>query len=252
MSRWRVRFSLAALLTAVLAIGVACAALRYASELWASAAFSRALVLLLGAVLGALFRRSASRAFWVGFALFGWAYLLLVFGPWFNSSVKPRLVTTRLITYLHQKLPPAGTAAKLVSVALGRGAGVVDLDGDGLPDLYVDNGSTPNLLFTSAGNTTAAHIDVGTGLVTYEASRDGWEDVVVTNVGSPANALYRNLGNGRFVNVSNTVWGVRATPSLEDFEQVGHSLLALLFALLGGLAARWFHARRDAADPRTR
>ncbi|HEV3164060.1 MAG TPA: hypothetical protein VGZ22_08515, partial [Isosphaeraceae bacterium] len=56
--------------------------------------------------LGAIFRRGPRRAFWAGFAILGWGYLALAFGPWFASSVRPHLLTTRLFDLLHARLHP--------------------------------------------------------------------------------------------------------------------------------------------------
>ena len=82
----RLRFSLTSLLIGVLAVAFACAAVRSASELWAGAAFTVCLSLLLFSVLAVLLLRDSIRSFWIGFSLFGLAYVLLVFGPWFSGK----------------------------------------------------------------------------------------------------------------------------------------------------------------------
>ena len=61
----------------VAVIGVAIAALIHPIKLWAIVLPIFQLTLCLTAVLGSLFRRGPKRAFWVGFALFGWAYFIL-------------------------------------------------------------------------------------------------------------------------------------------------------------------------------
>ena len=65
-------FSLGTLLQMVLSAGVAFAALKSPSELWASALFTTAVAFLLVAVLMAVHRRDRARAYWLGFALFAW------------------------------------------------------------------------------------------------------------------------------------------------------------------------------------
>src|SRR5206468_369524 len=45
-------------------------------------------------------RRAERRAFWLGFALFGWGYLGLVAIP----AIGPRLLTTQALAYLDSKV----------------------------------------------------------------------------------------------------------------------------------------------------
>ncbi|MBI3463189.1 MAG: hypothetical protein HY000_09040 [Planctomycetes bacterium] len=93
------RFSLTSLMATVTLAALACVALRFASPLWAGAALMFTLTVLLVAVLGALFRRAEARAFWLGMAVAGGAYLLLIFGPGFGNHVGARLLTTVVLEY---------------------------------------------------------------------------------------------------------------------------------------------------------
>jgi len=102
----RVRFSLRGLLAAVAFVAVACAGLRYANGWWASSLFTLALFVLIMAVLGAACSKGPRRMTWLGCALFGWAYFLLVFGPWSREHLAPRLATTQGLVYLGSKLQP--------------------------------------------------------------------------------------------------------------------------------------------------
>ena len=79
-------------------VAVGFAALREADVLWDSGLFSLTLGLLLAAVLLAVHRTEARRAFWIGFALFGWGYLSLFLIP----STDSRLITTKALAYLDQ------------------------------------------------------------------------------------------------------------------------------------------------------
>jgi hypothetical protein len=67
-------------IVAVIALGLA--GIRSASSFWTTAAATVTLALLLGALLAAWLLAGADRAFWAGFALFGWTYLLLVNWDW--------------------------------------------------------------------------------------------------------------------------------------------------------------------------
>ena len=85
------RFRIASMLSAILFVAVGFAALREANDQWDSVLFSLTLLLLLNAVLLAVHRTEGRRAFWIGFALFGWGYLSLSL----ISSTESRLITTR-------------------------------------------------------------------------------------------------------------------------------------------------------------
>jgi hypothetical protein len=97
----RIRFNIASLLVVVLVLGVGFAALRESSDLWESGLFTLILGMLLVSILLAIHRSEARRAFWLGFALFGAAYL----GLSLVTSIESRLITTKALTYLDSKVP---------------------------------------------------------------------------------------------------------------------------------------------------
>jgi hypothetical protein len=83
----------------IVAVGVA--GLARPSELWASALYSAAAALYLVAVVLVANSKGRRRAFWLGFAAFGWGHQLLAFWPSVNASPAPRLLTTFLLDMLH-------------------------------------------------------------------------------------------------------------------------------------------------------
>ena len=113
------------------------------------------------------------------------------------------------------------TAAAGLVQTRGKELGVLagDVDRDGDVDLYLASDQTPNLLFLNAGKGrfderslltgTAYNEDgeaeggMGVHLGDYDA--DGWPDLFVTNFQWETNTLYRNLGDGRFRDVTNSV-----------------------------------------------
>jgi len=97
----RFRFTIAKLLGVILVLGVGFAALRESSDLWESGVFSLTLAALLVSILLAVHRSESKRAFWIGFAVFGWIYLGLSLVP----SVESRLLTTKALAYLDSKVP---------------------------------------------------------------------------------------------------------------------------------------------------
>jgi hypothetical protein len=112
----RIHYSLAGLLAFTVFVGFMCAALRYATDLWTSAAVSLSALLLLLAALAAVLR-PAARPFWTGFALFGLAYFYVSVGPG-CTTLSPRLATTPLLECVESKwAPPASLAQTADDVA---------------------------------------------------------------------------------------------------------------------------------------
>jgi hypothetical protein len=176
------RFSIASLLALVLFLAIAFAALRAANELWDSAVFTGTLAILLAAVLLAVHRTQRRRAFWLGFAVFGWVALFASLVP----AVESRLPTTKLLAYLDSEV--LGRNARRV-VTLSRNA-----------------------------------IDLRT---------------TVNSSGSPA---WAQAATGRSVE---RLWNKKARAMLtgpngttENFIRIGHSLIALVLAWLGGHLSR--------------
>jgi hypothetical protein len=93
----------------VLACGVGTAALNASTALWDSFVFSATLMILASSILLTVQRR---RTFWLGFALFGWVYLISSLIP----PVESRLLSTKGIAYLdaitanRQNLPVSAVA----------------------------------------------------------------------------------------------------------------------------------------------
>jgi hypothetical protein len=91
------RYSLAALLIAIVVVSVGCAAITHPTPLWSQIVFTAAVVLLLTASLAAVI--GGPRPFAAGFAIFGWGYLLLTSGPW-SLTVRPHLLTETVLARL--------------------------------------------------------------------------------------------------------------------------------------------------------
>ena len=79
-------------LVAILALFVA--AFTYATPIWANVAFTVAVLTLFCAIVFAVYRTDTRRPYWVGFCVFGWGYATLVFAPWFDQNLGPRLLTS--------------------------------------------------------------------------------------------------------------------------------------------------------------
>ncbi len=108
----RFRFNIASLLLVVLFAAIGFAALRESSDLWDSSIFTLTLAAMLISILLAVHRRECRRAFWLGFAVFGWIYLALSLVP----SIESRLLTTKVLTYLDSKVPERSPAKWVVAL----------------------------------------------------------------------------------------------------------------------------------------
>ncbi len=152
----RFRFHLGSLLILILVLGIGFAALCESTDTWDGSVFSITLSVLLTSILLAIHRTEERRAFWLGFALFGSAYLGFSLIP----SIEPRLITTKALTYLDSKFPDReivegvyginspgksnrnGQAITSTSVALSSdGSSIITGDKFVLGDLIITRGS---------------------------------------------------------------------------------------------------------------
>jgi hypothetical protein len=98
------KFSIARLMAVIGLLGVFAAAIRNASELWSGIVLGATLLVLAVSLLGVVHRRGPERAWWLGFALLGWGYLVLVQGPWFSEKVGSVLPTSLALDDIHRRV----------------------------------------------------------------------------------------------------------------------------------------------------
>jgi hypothetical protein len=186
-------------------VAIACLALRNASGAWVSAMLGFALILLTAAVLLAVFRRGSSRAFWIGFAVCGWTYVLVLMYGWnlqpntmfFNPLKSDELVTSRVSTWAYLKAYPWIAWPTPAGQQVFAGGGMGGLGGGG---------------FGGSSMTSTGGFAFGGG---YPGGTAG----------------FGFAGTGPF-----------GGPIQQDFVNVAHALWTLLIALCGGWFARWAYA----------
>ena len=93
----------------------------------------------------------------------------------------------------------------------GSGVAIADVDGDGLPDIYLTRTDGPNALYRNLGGfrfENIAHqagVELGdrpsTGAVFADVDGDGDADLIVTSMGG-RNSLFLNDGHGRFTDAT--------------------------------------------------
>ena len=215
----RIRFTISSLLIAVLFLGVGIAALREATHTWDSSTFSITLAALLISILLAVHRTSKRRAYWLGFALFGSAYLGVSLIP----SIESRLITTKALAFLDSKVPTRSMPAGVV---------YADFDNDGKMDLYVVNNSQPHTLYPNKGTVVFEDVTANAGLNP------------AGNRGKGSRIL--NLDN-LYLNNSAGLWLRGSVGTTENFMRIGHSLLAVIVASLGGHISRRLYANNREA-----
>jgi hypothetical protein len=192
----RIRFRVGTLVILVLLLGVGFAALRESNDTWGGTIFSMTFGVLLISILLAIHRTEKRRAFWLGFALCGSAYLGLSLVP----PIESRLISSKALAYLGSRMPRS----------IPAGLTYFDYDNDGNMDVYVAHNSQPNTLYRNKGNGTFEDLTSAAGL-NPAGNRAGW--------------LWNSL-------VGTSLKG--SIGSSENFVRIGHSLLAIVAALLGG------------------
>jgi hypothetical protein len=202
----RFRFTIRGIVWLVVFLGVAIAALRESNDAWDCGVFGLTLLILLTAVLLAIHRRESHRAFWLGFVLFGGVYLLLSLMP----PIESRLPTTKLLAFLEAKVPGRDRTFSVVFTT-----------------------SSPSNGFTVG---SGGSVNSGTFILNTPPTAAN---------PAPAPAPATNPAGDWVIDTTNlTRIFASPTATTENFVRIGHSLTALLLALVGASLSRWIHGGR--------
>jgi hypothetical protein len=230
------RFRIRTLIAAVAALAVSLAAIRGASELWASALFSLVLGILGASVLAFVLRNGRERAGWLGSALFGWGHLVLVYGPWFDAHVAPYLITTKMLRVSHETLaslaPPRLEDSEIQTLAR-----------------YVE--ATENAL--NVGNMEQA-LTYATTLARYAHYLDAGQRAALLRQIDRLPANDHEEVKAELKIPSAAFWkGPPGWGEYGDFSRIGQSLYTLVIALAGALLGRGLYrtgnSQRTSTEP---
>jgi hypothetical protein len=121
------RFTIARLLGAIMFFGIVFAGLRSGSNDWFKLIYTLTFIMLVYATIAARYRG----AFWYGFAVAGWAYFIIGFGPWIGSppgseplrAVNRNLVSSVVLeivsgTMSRRDLAPSGAGGPATNMIL--------------------------------------------------------------------------------------------------------------------------------------
>ena len=251
------------LMVAVLAIATGFASLMFASGPLAGAVVALTLGMLAVAVLGVIYRAGAARASWLGFALFGWGYMVLSSAAWWDRAPsRPALVTTAILEQLFPVLRPDRNWAdtpRVLSRLLGdpdpRSALIMTkLDAPISMNFAHETPLKDILKYVQAA--TQGPTDAGipiyidpVGLMEVEKSMTSTVHLDLEGVPlrTTLALLLRQLGlryevRGGLLTITN---GPGAEEAVLSFIRIGHCYWALLAGCIGALAGRYFYSTRD-------
>jgi len=216
------RFSIRQLLLGTTLVAVGCVALRSASPVWVAALLGLMLLLLTAAVPLAIFRQGADRAWWFGFALFGWLYILLLAYSWGldpntsqSNPFRPySLATAQISSSGYMRMYATASASSITYYQPAQ-----------LPP--VQTGPAP----------IAYDFAFATPIPTDPYTTPGPPPHVYASTGSPATFYFgMNVATPAFHG-----------PSHDDFINVAHAFWAFLLALCGGWFTHWLYVTRPTA-----
>jgi hypothetical protein len=209
------RFSIRQLLLGTALVAVGCVALRSASPMWVAALLGLTLLLLVAAVPLAIFRQGTNRAWWFGFALFGWLYMLLLAYSWsldpntthYNPLRPSSLVTSRLSNLGYDRIY-GGAMAQVPQTTYQQ-----VLTTKAYPSAFTANVGVATDPYFSTGSNPIA-VSYAVPVTTYQTV-----------------ALTASMPTG---------------PALDDFVNIAHAFWAVLIAVCGGWFTCWLYATRPA------
>ena len=263
------RISIARLMAVVLVTSAALVSLMFASELVAGTVLLATLVILMLASLGVVYRRGSARAFWVGFAAFGWGYMVLASGSWWDRGVnRPELATTALLDQFYPVLQRERNP-RLLPNALGRlfddpdpkNRAIFTKLAEPISMNFPNDTPLEDLIKYIVQSSQDEALGLPTGIPFYVDGSSRPEEgklrsspVSIDVEGVPLRTtlglILKQLGLTFDVRdgLLTITKGTAGPGGIDTFRRVGHCCLALAFASLGGPAAVSFSKTQDASN----
>lgn len=212
----RYRVSISALLAGIAFFGVAFAAVVYPSPLAANAFYTLTVGMLLTGILGSVYSRGRSRAFWIGFSTFGWSYFLTVFGPQPISNTQANLVTEAILDILYPYAIPRTRP----------NAATIPPPAAPTPTVPLMTPKVSRLQFRPSGGARVILTGAfGAAVNLSDTPSTPWETWTTSD---------------RLTQSDQT--------SPKMFLRIGHSIFCLLIAVIGGYLSRRFQETREGTD----
>jgi hypothetical protein len=241
------RYNIAGALGAILFVAVGFAALREADELWDSWLFSLTLGILLFAVLLAAHCTGDRRAFWIGFALFGWGYLSFSLIP----STEPRLIATKALSYLHQ--------SQLFGIHVYRMQAILSLDRMSAHNVspqdvkyFVNDfsmGISPAQLVQATGS-ASQNVEYVLSWETRYNKPDQYGGIILKANPEGEILRFKDIAKIEMGSSFYTPYTPRVGAGTDkNFIHIGHTLFALLAAWLGGVLSGRLSLRSVSETP---
>jgi hypothetical protein len=200
-------------------------------------------VAVLSAVINVIVGRGARRAYWLGFAIFGGAYLAICSTPAVRDAVCPRLVTEAIFDMIYPFTAP-GTAQPPSSTAT---ISWVLPAFNAVPTPGSPNPAPVAPQWSPGWGSNVLIGPTNPGYAVQTAPTIAWNTTQLPPQPNPWSAWTapdRSIGVGFQI-------GSISLVSSEAFRQIGHSLSALLVATLGGVFARHrYHVSARDGQPR--
>ena len=217
------RVTIAGLIGLVALAGLATAAISAATSAWAGFWYSLTFFLLLASLLGIGFGRGSRRVFWTGFAALGWGYMVLQYVPIFGHYLGPRMLAPAGSGPLFEAIHSDESSANFGMGGMGGG---VQFDYMLIDRSPAGSGPEPIDPMSTHGGFRSVPVDP----IALAATTSGGFPSPTNTGATPQKSPY-------------------AIPNFAAFQRIGTALEALIWATLGGWAARYFAARRGGLDP---
>jgi hypothetical protein len=247
----------------LLGLGITFAILRFPSDTAAAALLLATQAILAFAILAVVYRSGESRAFWLGFALFGWGYMALTWQSWLGYGAdRPEIFTSIVLDHLGAWFDRTSDPSDPASLPYTGPSRVDDMHRFTLAKLEEPiamsfaNGAPFEAVIKYIKSATTGPKHSGVAIYVdpvalKEVGKTMTSPVTLDVQGAPLRVtlglLVKQLGLGYVVQDGLLKIGNAATVSTTTpFRRVGHCYWALLVAFCGGVAGRILYNMKTA------